>query len=67
MLTGSDCGGAGWVVPGRDADLVVLAADPLDSVSGLHALDGVVRAGRWYPPAALRGMRESVARDRSAR
>ncbi|MFG1609470.1 amidohydrolase family protein [Actinoplanes sp. NPDC049265] len=36
---------AGTVEPGKEADLVLLAADPTASVAGLHAITAVVRAG----------------------
>ncbi len=56
----------GTVEPGKDADLVVLDADPLTSVDHLHQVTGVVRDGRWYDAAALDRLKERVAADRSA-
>ncbi|MBK5305409.1 MAG: amidohydrolase family protein [Frankiaceae bacterium] len=56
----------GSVEAGRQADLVVLGANPLESVASLHAVTGVVRAGRWYDVDALTGLRERVAAARSA-
>jgi hypothetical protein len=105
MLTGSDCCGAGWEVPGhalhqefdeltragftplrvlqmttsdpaeflgttdhmgsvsegKYADLVLLDGDPLESVANLHAITGVVRAGRYYDRSRLDALKESVA------
>jgi len=43
----------GTVEAGKNADLVLLDANPLQDVANLHKLAGVVRAGRYYPPAAL--------------
>jgi imidazolonepropionase-like amidohydrolase len=44
----------GRVVPGHRADLLVLSADPLDDLSALHRIVGVMTVGRWSPnrPAA---------------
>jgi hypothetical protein len=41
----------GTVEPGKQADLVLLEANPLDSVANLHGLAGVVRAGRFHSAA----------------
>lgn len=43
----------GAVAPGRDADLVILGADPTRSVAAMHRVDGVVRGGRYYARADL--------------
>jgi imidazolonepropionase-like amidohydrolase len=43
----------GDVAPGRLADLVVLAADPLASVDNLATARFVIRAGRVYQPELL--------------
>lgn len=43
----------GTVEVGKNADLVLLDANPLQDVANLHRLAGVVRAGSYYPPAAL--------------
>jgi imidazolonepropionase-like amidohydrolase len=52
----------GTVEPGRDANLVLLSANPLESVSNLHAVDAVVRAGRYYARSDLDALREASAR-----
>ena len=54
----------GTVESGKDADLVLLDADPLARVENLHAIAGVVRAGFYYPKARLDGMRAQVAATR---
>lgn len=52
----------GSVAVGRNADLVLLDADPLASVAALYQIEGVVRAGRYYPASALAEMKMEVAR-----
>ena len=52
----------GGVEPGKDANLVLLSANPLESVANLHAVDAVVRAGRYYARSELDAMREASAR-----
>jgi imidazolonepropionase-like amidohydrolase len=54
----------GTVQPGRNADLVLLEADPLESVENLHAISGVVRAGFHYPKKDLDALRGRVASGR---
>jgi imidazolonepropionase-like amidohydrolase len=51
----------GTVEPGRDADLVVLDANPLDSVENLHQINAVVRAGKHYSAADLAALKAKVA------
>ncbi len=43
----------GSVESGRNADLVLLSADPTKSVAALHTVVGVIRAGRYLDRAAL--------------
>lgn len=38
----------GTVEPGKEADLVLLNEDPVESVQNLHAVAGVVRGGRYH-------------------
>ncbi len=54
----------GTVAPGRNADLVLLDADPLKDVRNLGAIFGVVRAGRYRSRAELDGLRAKVAQNR---
>jgi imidazolonepropionase-like amidohydrolase len=42
----------GTVEEGKQADLVLLDANPIENVAALHAITGVVRAGRYHPAAA---------------
>ncbi|WP_405771910.1 amidohydrolase family protein [Streptomyces sp. NBC_00080] len=53
----------GTVAPGRNADLVLLDADPLESVQNLHRIAGVVRAGRHYSSADLTALKERAATE----
>ena len=57
----------GNVAPGKYADLVLLDANPIESVDHLHRISGVVRGGRYYPPAELAALKEKVAAGRSVR
>jgi Amidohydrolase family len=54
----------GLVADGYEADLVLLDANPLESVANLHRIAGVVRAGFYYSAADLRSLTERVARGR---
>ena len=51
----------GTVERGRDADLVLLDADPLEKVDNLHRISGVVRAGVYYSSRDLEVLRSRVA------
>jgi Amidohydrolase family len=55
----------GTVEPGKNADLVLLDANPIDDVKHLHTVSAVVRAGRYYSPAALQDIKTKVATSRS--
>jgi imidazolonepropionase-like amidohydrolase len=55
----------GTVEPGRNADLVVLDANPLDNVENLHRINAVVRAGTHYSAAELAALKVGVAAGRS--
>ncbi|MFD4262538.1 amidohydrolase family protein [Streptomyces sp. NPDC058534] len=55
----------GTVEPGRNADLVLLDANPLDDAAGLHRVVGVVRAGRHYPAADLTRIKDRLATTRT--
>ena len=50
----------GTVEPGRNADLVVLDANPLDDVENLHRINAVVRAGTYYSAAQLAALKVRV-------
>lgn len=44
---------AGTVAPGKRADLVLLDANPLDSIRSVRSVSGVMADGRWFPKSAL--------------
>jgi imidazolonepropionase-like amidohydrolase len=50
---------AGTVEPGKQADLVLLDADPTTSVAALHRVSAVIRAGRHHNAAALEALKEN--------
>ncbi len=51
----------GTVEPGKNADLVLLADNPLTDVKHLGHIAGVVRAGKHYPAADLAARKEKLA------
>ena len=55
----------GSVGPGRNADLVLLSANPVEDTANLHAITGVVRAGTYYAEADLAAMKDRVAAARA--
>ncbi len=50
----------GTVEAGRNADLIVLDANPLDDVKNLHRINAVVRAGTHYSAAELAALKVRV-------
>jgi imidazolonepropionase-like amidohydrolase len=57
----------GTVEVGKQADLVLLDANPVEDVKHLHDVTGVVRAGRYYSAAALGDLKRRVASAKSVR
>jgi imidazolonepropionase-like amidohydrolase len=51
----------GTVQPGRNADLVLLDADPCESVENLHKIAGVVRGGLYHSKQQLNAFQDRVA------
>ncbi len=51
----------GTVEAGKNADLVLLEANPIDSVANLGKISAVVLKGRYLPKAALEKMKNEVA------
>ena len=51
----------GTVREGLSADLILLQRNPLENVSALRALEGVMVRGRWLPRAELDEMLEAIA------
>lgn len=56
----------GTVERGRDADMVLLDADPLERVENLHRIAGVVRAGFYHSRRDLDALRSRVASTRGS-
>ena len=54
----------GTIEIGRDADMVLLDADPLTEVGHLHRIAGVVRGGDYFSKVDLDGMTARVAATR---
>jgi imidazolonepropionase-like amidohydrolase len=52
----------GAVAVGKDADLVLLDANPIASAANLHRIDAVVRGGIYYSRQALDEMKDGVAK-----
>lgn len=50
----------GSVASGKNADLVILDANPLDDIRNMHKIYGVVREGRYFSQDMLRTMEQSV-------
>jgi imidazolonepropionase-like amidohydrolase len=50
---------------GKNADLVLLGANPVEDAAHLHDVAGVVRAGRYYSAAELDGIKRHVAASKS--
>jgi imidazolonepropionase-like amidohydrolase len=53
----------GTIAPGKIADLVLLAANPLADIRNTRRIAGVFRAGRWLPQTELTAMLDSLARS----
>ena len=51
----------GTVEEGKDANLVLLDGNPVDSVGNLHKIHAVVRAGSFYSRQALEHIKKQVA------
>jgi imidazolonepropionase-like amidohydrolase len=51
----------GIVATGQRADLVLLTANPLEDVTNVSRVAGVMTRGRWIPVERLNAMRDSLA------
>ncbi len=57
----------GTVSAGKEANLVLLNANPLESVKNLHAIHAVVRDGRYYAASDLARLKDRVAESVATR
>ena len=48
------------IAPGKDADLVLLTANPLEDIANIKKIDAVISRGKAYPAAALATMMRAV-------
>jgi imidazolonepropionase-like amidohydrolase len=51
----------GTVAVGQRADLVLLAADPLQDIGNVDSIEGVMVAGRWLPRAEIDRRLQEIA------
>jgi imidazolonepropionase-like amidohydrolase len=52
---------AGTIAVGRNADLLLLEANPLEDVTAIERMGGVMVDGRWLPAAEIRRRLEAIA------
>jgi len=57
----------GCLKPGCVADLVLLEANPLDDISNLRRVRGVMRAGQWFDRARLDALLDAIEGRAAAR
>jgi imidazolonepropionase-like amidohydrolase len=55
----------GTVEEGKNADLVLLDANPIESAGNLHKINAVVRAGYFFDKQALNNLKKSVMVNRN--
>lgn len=48
------------IAQGKDADLVLLTANPLEDIANIQKIDAVISRGKAYPAAALANMMRAV-------
>jgi len=53
----------GVIATGREADLVLLDANPLDDITSTRRIHGVMARGRWYPAVELDALLERFRLD----
>ena len=52
----------GTIGPNREADLLLLAANPLDDIANTQSILGVMLRGKWHDRAVLDGLVERIGR-----
>ena len=53
-------GRTGTIAPGKDADLLLLTANPLENIANIKKIDTVVSRGKAYPAPALANMLRAI-------
>lgn len=53
----------GTIDEGERADMVLLSANPLESISNTHKIEGVMVRGRWLPQETLQSMLDDLAAE----
>jgi imidazolonepropionase-like amidohydrolase len=53
----------GRIAPGYQADLVLVRANPLESVDALQQREGVMIRGKWHPQSELNGLMEDLLKS----
>jgi len=53
-------GRSGSITPGKDADLVLLTANPLADIANVKKIDAVVSRGKAYPAPALANLMRAI-------
>ena len=48
------------IAPGKDADLVLLTANPLEDIANIKKVDAVISRGKAYPAATLANMMRAI-------
>ncbi len=56
----------GTIAPGKEADLLLLDADPLENIDNAARITGVMTQGRWLPREELVARMEALARSYEA-
>lgn len=51
----------GVIAPGHDADLILVAADPLSDIRNMARIEGVMVDGAWFDEATLARLRSELA------
>lgn len=52
---------AGTIEQGKRADMVLLAANPLDNIGNTEMIEGVMIRGEWFPEDAIEARLEEIA------
>ena len=56
----------GTVAEGQRADLLLVAANPLEDIAHLQRLNGVMVRGQWVPGEEIQRRLEAIARSHAA-